>query len=230
MPESSDVPATTNPNAVMNTVIHHAVTRDLERLRAVLVEPMSRRRRDTISSHMQDVVRILHHHHEGEDEGVWPAVLAKRPDLADLLEQMEQEHQALSEAADALDHQAELFRTDGSRAANDALREAAERLLEVTVPHLEHEENQAMPLVVESLTDEDWRVIGKEHFGPPPDFPPRKQLWTVLWLYDDLDPERSKVVSAELPRPVRYAANLLVAKQYERETTLAWGSLAATKA
>ena len=66
----------------------------------------------------------LHHHDVGEDEGVWPRTLAKRPDLQPMVDEMEAEHEALAAASHRLRAAAGEFAGDGSDASRRALAEA----------------------------------------------------------------------------------------------------------
>ena len=83
-------------------------------------------------------------HAGGEDEVLWPALAVARPDLGSVFTTMEDEHQALSDALDAV--AAALARGSGSEAAV-----AAKDLAELVDRHLDGEEAVAVPALVESL-------------------------------------------------------------------------------
>ena len=91
-----------NPHDELNAIIHDALRRDLDRLQMVAEQPQPPQRRTAVREHGTWILDVLHHHHVGEDEGVWPRVLAKRPDLQPLVDEMETEHAALASASDTL--------------------------------------------------------------------------------------------------------------------------------
>nr|MBA3782423.1 hemerythrin domain-containing protein [Nocardioides sp.] len=92
----------------MNQIIHAAVRRDVARiehaLRALRAGDGARARQ--LQQAWQNLVRELTHHHEAEDQLVWPFLLSRGLD-AELMGAMEGEHaamkNALAEAGRAID-------------------------------------------------------------------------------------------------------------------------------
>ena len=83
----------------MNQIIHAAVRRDVARteqaLRALGDGDATRARE--IQTAWRNLVRELTHHHEAEDEHMWPFLQSRGVELS-LLEQMEAEHVAMKAA------------------------------------------------------------------------------------------------------------------------------------
>ena len=125
----------------MNKVIHHAVRRDLGRfLDATAAFPAGdRARAEELARAWENFHFELTYHHEGEHEIAWPALQAVGVS-PELLSTLDTEHEAmaagLTEAASAMG----TLRASASGEDAAAVHAAFERLQDVTVAHLDHEE------------------------------------------------------------------------------------------
>ncbi|MGG5259882.1 hemerythrin domain-containing protein [Phycicoccus avicenniae] len=189
---------TTVDLTVMHT-LHDAFRRDLE----VLTRAAARAREGDPDA--AERLRIgwsvladqLHHHHEVEDDQLWPLVRAswgRSPDALDVLDAMEEEHAVVDPALAAV-----------SDALADAYGDAAgplDRLHAVVREHLAHEEAEAMPLITACVSPRDWgafnarqaRSLGLK--GAAEFFP---------WLLQGQDDVRTERVLGVLPAPLRWA-------------------------
>lgn len=152
---------------LMMYVMHHAFRRDLATFEAaVRVTPSSDRVTwSRLAERWALFARALHHHHSGEDAGLWPALLGKSgPEDRATLEAMEAEHAEidplLTACADGFDRLAACDDEDARAAL--AVRVTATR--ESLGRHLRHEESEALAILERVLTDEDWHRIEEEHF------------------------------------------------------------------
>ena len=86
-------------------IVHSALRRDVVRAKMVLGTPAARepRRRTAIAEHLIWMVDFLHHHHQGEDDGLYPLVVRRNPASAELVEQMDADHGIITPAMDALE-------------------------------------------------------------------------------------------------------------------------------
>jgi deazaflavin-dependent oxidoreductase (nitroreductase family) len=82
----------------------------------------------------------LHHHHTGESTALFPSLLARYPELAPTIEQLDAEHTKIAELLDALQH---LISTATPATALPEL----DRLIEALTAHLDYEEAQLLPLL-----------------------------------------------------------------------------------
>lgn len=150
-------------------VMHHAFRRDLAAFAAAArrTPVPDRECWRALAQRWELFARVLHHHHSGEDAGLWPLLRqrAGAHELA-LLDAMEDEHAQIDPAL--ADCAAGLARLAGH--ADETAREAlAHRLAEAQqslARHLEHEETEAIALVQRVMTAEDWRATEEEHFKP----------------------------------------------------------------
>src|SRR5919112_2570718 len=86
----------------MNRLFHGALRRDLNRMIRALPVATARPRpqRTAFAEHVTLVLDLLHHPHPGEDQGLWPLVRRRAPDLAAQLDMMEVEHAAVAGAVE----------------------------------------------------------------------------------------------------------------------------------
>jgi hypothetical protein len=163
---------------------------------------------------------FLRAHHASEDEGLYPAVLARRPDVVDLLERMDHDHRGLDPAIADLEAAAGLFRDDGSPRSRTELLASVRRLHDPLADHLRREEGEMMPIVSACLTDDEWRAIEKEHNL---DGKPFKELgFEGHWLIDGVTAEDRDVVLGVVPPVPRILLLLGYARSYRRYRDACW--------
>jgi hypothetical protein len=183
-------------------VMHHAFRRDLTAFAAAAQATPSADRETwrLLASRWGLFSTVLHHHHSGEDAGLWP-LLMQRSDEAgrETLEAMEAEHgeidPLLRSCAEGFARLAEVDDDDARAALAVRLAATKERLAH----HLEHEETEAIVLVQRHLTEEDWITLEQEHFraGLSP-----KDLFTMVsWAAYGLPDEARREVLARTGLP-----------------------------
>ena len=152
---------------LMMYVMHHAFRRDLSAF-ALAVRATPASDRDTwkaLADRWVVFAEALHHHHSGEDAGLWPALLERSgPEDRATLEAMEAEHaeiDPLLEGCAAGFNRLAQTDDEDARAAL-AVRVTAAR--ESLGRHLRHEETDAMAILQRVLTQEEWDCIEEEHF------------------------------------------------------------------
>lgn len=149
-------------------VMHHALRRDFVHfVAAVEGTPVSEQEVwAALEQRWVRMAEILHHHHEAEDEELWPLLLqhAEESGAAEdlrLLADMEAEHEridpALSACRAAFAAMVEHPCADHRNALQVRLGAAHQGLLE----HLAHEEGHALPMLQRSLTEEENRRFEK---------------------------------------------------------------------
>ncbi len=203
----------------MNGLIHNAVRRDLARLSAAL-DPWQdgdRARAGELERAFANLHRELTHHHEGEDAHVWP-FLAGTGVGADLLAEMETEHEAMSAAlASAAESLGVLART-GSAADAAAARAQVEHAREVVVHHLDHEEEQLEPLLRSHEGSAEWRAVtGKLRHRSPGDAGS-----FFAWLTDGISDADRAVLRATVPPPVTGVLTRVFGRRYTRGIAPVW--------
>lgn len=148
-------------------VMHHAFRRDLADFAAAAsATPVEDRETwRALADRWAVFATVLHNHHTGEDEGVWP-FLMDRADAEgrEVLEAMEAEHEEIDPLLEAC--AAGLGRL--TRAADEDARAAlVVRLVaarESLGRHLAHEETEAIALIQQLVTPEEWHLLDEEFF------------------------------------------------------------------
>jgi Hemerythrin HHE cation binding domain len=206
----------------MMAVVHRALTRDLERADlAVTTQPYPQgRRREALGEHVAWLMRFLHEHHTGEDEGLWPMVRDRNPDAAPLLESLEADHRSITPAAERLEAAAIAYAGSGGDGERVELRDALRALTAVLIPHLEREAAEAMPVVSASITHADWHAWDQERNVKGK---PLAELGFVgHWLLDGIDPEGYQLVVGEVPAVARFILLHFFAGPYRRRADVLW--------
>jgi iron-sulfur cluster repair protein YtfE (RIC family) len=207
-------------------VVHDALRRDLARLSTTLAAGRVRSgddaKRRAISDHVEWMMDFLHHHHEGEDQGLWPLLFGRAPEARALLERMEADHRRIIPAMEEVMAAAPFYRTGGSEQARLGLVEALDNLSQSLLPHLRSEEDEAMPLASAKLTQAEWRAWDRNFNIKGKPF--RRLGLEAHWMMDGLDPARYQILVHLVPAPVRVVLVKGFAKRYSTACALRWGA------
>ncbi|WP_326565654.1 hemerythrin domain-containing protein [Amycolatopsis rhabdoformis] len=141
------------------------------------------------------LVQNLHHHHQTEDDELWPLITAVAPDAGKGLVGLEGEHDELDRKLDAL--AAVPLESDAHRGS---LREAAAAVRDLVHLHLEHEEPVLFPALREHLPAETWATFSQHVIDTAPPIAPHLM---VGFLDQAGTPEEVDLVLSGLPAPVR---------------------------
>jgi hemerythrin-like domain-containing protein len=152
-----------------------------------------------VSTYLDNVLRFLDAHHEGEDAVVWPRLRERCPGEAAVIAAMESDHtvvHALREQAGA----ALRAWSESPDAGNaERLARAVAELHTKLDAHFAEEERQVIPLASAHMSPEEWGELpahAMQHFSGD-------KLWLILGLVIDQmsDAERA-VILAHMPPPV----------------------------
>lgn len=203
----------------MNRAIHAAVRRDLDRLEGALrvVADGDRARVAELERGWENLHRELVHHHEQEDELIWPVLEQLGVDHA-LLAEMESEHGAMRTALELTgEHMTRLGRTAGSE---DALA-AADSIVDtrqVVERHLAHEEQELEPQMLQHLESPEWKAVEKKlRSGGPV-----RGGWFFAWLLDGASPEVGAYLRSNVPAPVVLLLSRGFGIGYQRKIAPVW--------
>jgi hemerythrin-like domain-containing protein len=141
------------------------------------------------------LVAHLHHHHETEDDILWPMITAKAPEAADPLAGLSGDHDRLDAALDALG----AATVDTDRAS---LVDAAVAVRDLVHLHLEREEPVLFPALRDHVSEEAWADFSRQVIATTP------EVGTDLlvgFLEQVGTPEEVEIVLGGMPAPVRAA-------------------------
>ncbi len=152
-----------------------------------------------VGTYYDNVLRLLHAHHGGEDELVWPKLLERCPDEAEMVSEVAGQHEVVSKVMD--ETMTQLQQWAGSASERDAatLIGLMRKLNDELIVHLDAEEAMILPLCARHITQAEWAELpqhGMKHFdGDKP--------WLIMGLIFDNMPDGARdYVLANLPPPV----------------------------
>lgn len=144
-------------------VVHTALLREFRLAPAAVqrVEPGGRPQARRVDRHLDLLCTLMHHHHAGEDDLLWP-VLGPRlsqPALA-MLAVAEAQHAGIEQTLHAVVASRELWVADLAPAHRAGLVDALRALHRLLVEHLDFEERNLLPLAAVHLDEAEWLAIG----------------------------------------------------------------------
>lgn len=155
----------------MMYVMHHAFRRDLAAFAAAIpATPVSDRAAwEAMLERWTGFATVLHHHHSGEDAGLWPLLLQHVDAAGDTagratLEAMEAEHDLIDPLLSACAEGLQAIAAGGTADLRAALAVRMVATRDSLGRHLAHEETDAITLMQRHLTAADWCRVEKEHF------------------------------------------------------------------
>jgi hemerythrin-like domain-containing protein len=209
----------------MNRVFHAALRRNLARAISSLTaggQPTPEGRA-ALADHVDLVLDLLHHHHTGEDTGLWPLVRRRAPDLGSQLDMMEAEHASVAGAIVSTREATQQYGAIGDPSAARRLREALVELSGVLLPHLDHEETEVMPRVMRALSDRDWSVLSRRELRNWNSF--ALAGTGLVWMADGMTQADREVFNRQVSALFRWLVDKRYAPAYRRRTALAFGVL-----
>lgn len=181
-------------------VMHDALRRELRLLGAVAARTDADPREVLRAAPGWELFKaVLHAHHGAEDDALWPGLrelIGDKPEVLAVLDAMDAEHAGIEPALAAVDAAIAATGPD-----EGALADAVARLSAGLNAHLDHEEDDGLPVVDAFATPEVLQRFGMEHakrFGDTTS--------TVLpWLLEGASEADVETSLRPLPDPVRTA-------------------------
>jgi hypothetical protein len=203
----------------MNTVIHAAVRRDLDRFEGALggFPPGSRTQADQLEGAWDNFSYQLHHHHKDEETIFWPALREFGADES-LMGELQGEHAQMLGALDAADAAVKALHADPSEVNASTAQATITHLKGVILSHLTHEERDLEPLLATNYTSPQIKAARKAvriaHKGNAGTF--------FTWLLDGADPDAKARLRREVPPPVLFVFSRIGGGDYRRRIAPVW--------
>jgi hemerythrin-like domain-containing protein len=112
-----------------------------------------------LADYLGEVLWLLHAHHAGEDEILFPLLSRRAPEERELFSRMEAQHAALLSSLQAAESAAERFGRSGSAVDGQALAGACKSLREALVEHLDQEEKDVLPIAARCVSPPEWGAL-----------------------------------------------------------------------
>lgn len=154
-------------------------------------------RAEFVGSYYDNVLRLLHAHHEAEDVTLYSQLLERLPEQADVINRINAEHEIVLGSLEAAEEAVAAWRANPSAETRDAAAGDLAALKTTLLEHLDHEEAEVVPLIGQCI--DDWDVLSGTAFGM---FSGDK-VWLAVGLIQEqmLAAENTKM-EANMPPPV----------------------------
>jgi len=178
------------------------------------VRPGDTARAGVLAEHLGNLAQGLHHHHTGEDELLWPLMLARVPMQAELINRMEAQHDRLHAPLARVEELLPRWRARALAADRDELADVLAQAAVALDEHLADEEREILPLVEQYLTPAEWKALGERGKA----ILPKGKLALVFLgaILEEATPEEKKRFLAELPAPARLLWRLTGERVYAK--------------
>jgi hypothetical protein len=139
-------------------LVHEAFRRGLGEARSQLsfIDDGDKARAAHFADYISELLWLLHAHHEGEDELLYPLLVERVPESRELFARMDSQHSAVESNLRSATEAANAYRDSGSQTDAAALADACEALLALLTQHLNEEEAEILPIAARSIRPEEW--------------------------------------------------------------------------
>jgi hemerythrin-like domain-containing protein len=166
-----------------------------------------------LADHVDFCIAMVHIHHEGEDELLYPKLIERVPDRAPVTEEVEHEHESIRAALDVATARCAAWRQAPSAGTADDLATGLDALGSQLERHLDDEEEKVIPLAAVTLTQQEWDAIGDHAVAQIP----RKRRGIAFgMILDPLDQDERAYMKRGLPAPVRVLSPLLIDRPWKK--------------
>lgn len=226
---TSAVPTTVAPGQPLvdvrdMLVVHTALLREFRLApHAVLRVPArARRTAAAVGRHLGLLCDLLHHHHAGEDELLWPVLRPRLPSKAIAhLDEAEAQHAGLAEALDRVGAARRLWVDRVDAESRDGLVDVLNTLHSLLAEHLDAEERILLPLAAAHLTEDEWRAVGEAGAAAIP----KRDLPLVFGMFAyEGDPEVLRHMLSAAPAVPRLLVPRIAPRVYARRAVQVHGT------
>ncbi len=183
------------PRSIIETKLTHGMHRAATTL---LAEAAARSDADaTALAVLRDfLVATLHHHHQSEDNDLWPLIEEVQPGAAEPLNRLRVEHEALEVALNALSA-APVAGGEGGELAT-----AAAAVRDLVHRHLDNEEPLLFPALRDLVSPQSWDTFAQRVIASTP--PVGASL--LIGFFDEVgSPDEVELMVSVLPAPAQEA-------------------------
>ncbi len=184
-------------------LVHTAMLREFRLAPAAVrrVAEADSRQAGVVADHLRFLGELLHHHHQGEDDLLWPKLRARTgSDALLVIEAVEAQHEDIDATLRDVEQLRSAWAAHPVAGLRERLAAALERLHLVLRDHLDLEERALLPLAAAVLTDEEWHAVGEAGAASIPT--PTMPLVLGMFAYEG-DRAVLATMLSSAPLPVR---------------------------
>ena len=208
--------SSTSPIEVRDMAIIHQTFRRAyeEAAQLVRANPTPSAGRVTfLSDHIAFGLTMLHHHHEGEDQILYPLLVERVPDHATRTEQIDHEHQTVKGAIDGAQAACAAWRAAPTAASAETLAASLDELNLELLPHLDNEEREVVPLAAVTVTQKEWDSLAKHGIAA---IPGNKRLVAFGMILEPLNDADRTYMLSNVPPPVKVLYHLVGKRAWKK--------------
>jgi hemerythrin-like domain-containing protein len=199
-------------------LVHRAFKREFgllpKMVTGVLTNPGERVR--IVHDHAREMVSALHHHHQGEDELLWPRLHERAPLQAGLLKRMEAQHHQLSALLDTVERTLPTWVATPRPSTTFELATLLGEISSQLGAHLAEEEEQLLPVAADHLSQNEWAELGRRGMAS---MPRSRSLVFLAHILEDARPDEARAFLGHVvPPPARVLYRLVGKPRHRRET------------
>lgn len=156
-------------------------------------------RAEFVGSYYDNVLKLLHAHHEAEDLTIYPMMVERLPEHAEVINRVNAEHEVVLGALETAEQAVAAWRADPSSASRDGAVVALDALRVILLEHLDHEEAEVVPLIGLCISAAEWGQMSATAFQ----IFSGDKVWLAVGLIQEqmLDSENA-MMEANMPPPV----------------------------
>lgn len=207
---------TSRPDVQEMVVVHRMFRREYELAPLLVCEVRAgdRARAGVVAGHLAELGTMLHHHHLGEDELVWPKLHLRAPISDELVQRMEGQHAHVGGLLERVDGLLPSWTSGGDPTARDELVAVLDELAPALEQHLLEEERDVLPLIDQHMTAAEWNELGERGVAA---IPKTRMLVLFGYILEDTSQDEQRKMLAVLPAPVRLVYRAVGRRRHERE-------------
>ena len=197
-------------------VVHRALRREFRLLAANIGRTAAgdTARADRLAAHADLMIGLLHHHHTGEDELLWPLLRERCPANCGLVDRMLAQHQELVAIVEQLTPQLAKWRTDPQPETTEPVAESFAALADGLCSHTHDEEPNVLPVIEEHVTIAEWAELGQRGRAAVPG---DRQMFVLGLLMEEATDEERERWLGQMPVEARTLFESVGRSSYEAE-------------
>ncbi|CCK24540.1 hypothetical protein BN159_0161 [Streptomyces davaonensis JCM 4913] len=164
-----------------------------------------------VAGHLREYMAGLHHHHELEDELLWPLLRTRCVQDDDLVTRMELQHLHIDKSLTGVTQWLPEWERTADRIAGEELALALGAHRTALVEHLDEEEQSVLPLVAEHLTAAEWDLMGARGMAS---VPKNRRLIALGAILEDATPQERAFFLGRAPLVGRLLWRTVGRRQY----------------
>lgn len=205
-------------------LVHTAMLREFRLAPAAVGRTCAadRKRAALVADHLRFIGDMLHHHHQGEDELLWPKLRSRvQPNSLAVIDEVEAQHEVIDASLSQVKTLIASWAEDPTVANRDSLAHALKRLHSVLADHLDLEERALLPPAAMVLTIEEWEAVGASGSASLP----KSAMPLVIGMFAyEGDPAVLADMLKAAPLPIRTLIPMIAPRVYARRARRIHGS------